>query len=135
MSKNVSSPIPLKFHVWNPQSIRISNFEFHQNRKQKVFLTSKTRVFNVFKLKLGNFKIDLKGRWSAGHPSKCQSIITIGLNLTLHMVIRVASRPRFLATLTAKRSTVGGSFRTPPRVNLTPFFCGQNFFFQLLMTF
>ena len=51
------------------------------------------KVFDVFKLKLGNFQIDLRGRESAGHPSKCQSIITIGLNLTLHMVIRVASQP------------------------------------------
>ena len=49
-SKHFSSPIPLKFHVWNPQAIRISNFEFRQNRRHFFFLTQKTQVFGF-----GNF--------------------------------------------------------------------------------
>ena len=35
--KKFLSPIPLKFHVLNSLAIRISNFEFHQNLRQKFF--------------------------------------------------------------------------------------------------
>ena len=35
MSKNFLSLILLKYHVSNPYAIRISNFEFHQNLRQK----------------------------------------------------------------------------------------------------
>ena len=42
------SPIPLKFHVANSWVIRISNFEFHQNLRQKFFWHR--RVFNPLDL-------------------------------------------------------------------------------------
>ena len=96
--------ILMKLKIWNPYGLGISNFEFHQNRRQKIFLTSKTRVFDVFKLKLGNFQINLRAKGGPGHTSRCQNIIMEGLNLTLHMVIRVARPPQFLAALRPKRS-------------------------------
>ena len=43
------SPILMKFKIWNPYGLGISNFEFHQNRRQKFFLTSKTWVFDFKK--------------------------------------------------------------------------------------
>ena len=79
--KNFLSPILMKLKIWNPYAKRISNFE--------------TWVFDVFKLKLLNFQIDLVGRGAAGHTSRYQDIIRIGLNLTLHMVSKVASRSQF----------------------------------------
>ena len=111
-------------------------------------MTSKTRVFDVFKLKLGNFKINLRAKGGPGHTSRCQNIIKEGLNLTLHMVIRVARPPQFLATLRPKRPIV-----PPPEnqfcfykttvflhevkfcINAALFLCTVLFFSSILMNF
>ena len=64
----------------------ISNIEFHQNRKQKFFLTSKTRVFDVFKLKLGNFQITLRAKGGPGPYSRCQNFIKLGPKIDFDLV-------------------------------------------------
>ena len=48
------------------KKIFVSDFDETQNLN----LTSKTRVFDVFKLKLMNFQINLVGMGAAGHTSR-----------------------------------------------------------------
>ena len=55
---------------------------------------------------LSNFLIELRGTGAAGHTSRRKNIIKVGINITFHMVIRVASRFQFLAGLVAKLSIV-----------------------------
>ena len=99
MSKFFLSPILLNFHVANLYDIRISNFEFHQIWRRKNFWHRRVPL-----LDFSEAKIRAKG--SGGHTSRCQVTIENGLNLTFHVVIKVASRPKFLAMLTGKQSTV-----------------------------
>ena len=55
---------------------------------------------------LAKFLIELRDTGAAGHTSRHKVIIKVGINVTFHMVIRVASRSQFLAELMAKLSTV-----------------------------
>ena len=52
------------------------------------------------------FLIELRGTGAAGHTSRHKDIIKIGMNITFHMVLRVASCSQFLAGLMAKLSIV-----------------------------
>ena len=58
--------------------------------------------------KIHDFLNDVRGKGGAGHTSSCLDATKIGLNLTLNMVIRVASPPLPLAMLTYKVRSVGG---------------------------
>ena len=57
MSKNFLSPIPLKFCVENCKAIKITNSEFHQNRRQKFSIFPKGGPFGIFLI----FKKSSKG--------------------------------------------------------------------------
>ena len=50
---------------------------------------------------MANFLIELRGRGAAGHTSRHKDIIKVGMNITFHMVLRVASRFQFFAGLMA----------------------------------
>ena len=63
--------------------------------------------------KIHDFLNDVRGKGGAGHTSSCLDTTKIGLNLTLNMVIRVASPPLPLATLTPKERSVGGGYCHP----------------------
>ena len=56
---------------------------------------------------VANFLIELRGTGAAGHTSRRKDIIKVDINITFHMVLRVASHSQFLAGLMAKLSTVG----------------------------
>ena len=58
--------------------------------------------------KIHDFLNDFRGKGGAGHTSSCLDTTKIGLNLTLNMVIWVASPPLPVATLTPKERSVGG---------------------------
>ena len=64
---------------------------------------------------VANFLIELRGTGVVGHTSRHKDIIKVGINITFHMVLRVASRSQFLAGLMAKLSIVPPS--TLIRVN------------------
>ena len=53
---------------------------------------------------------DFRGKWSAGHTSRYQNIIKLGLNLTFHMVTSVASRPKIHGQVNVQRKKCA----TPP---------------------
>ena len=55
---------------------------------------------------VANFLTELRGTGAAGHTSKHKDVIKVGLNITFHMVLRVASCSQFLAGLMAKLSNV-----------------------------
>ena len=54
---------------------------------------------------------DFRGKWSAGHTSRYQNIIKLGLNLTFHMVTSVASRPKIRGQVNVQRKKCGGGMR------------------------
>ena len=62
---------------------------------------------------VAKFLIELRGMGAAGHTSRHKDIIKVGINITFHMVLRVASRSQFLAGLMAKLSIVGGPADPP----------------------
>ena len=100
-----------------------------------MFLTQKGPPFGFFRKLRLNFQIDLKALWAAGPYSRGQNIIKLGQKMDFDLVSDGPRRPKFLAGLQPKLSTVGGFFLTPPIVNLTPFFCAWWKNFQLLMSF
>ena len=50
MPKKNLTRILLKFHVTNPYAIRISNFEFHQIRRRKIFWHRRVPPLNFQKI-------------------------------------------------------------------------------------
>ena len=58
---------------------------------------------------LANFLIELRGLGAAGQTSRHKDIIKVNVNITFHMVLRVASHSQFLAGLTAKLSILWGA--------------------------
>ena len=65
---------------------------------------------------------DFRGKWSAGHTSRYQNIIKLGLNLTFHMVSSVASRPKIRGQVNVQRKKCA----PPPRIFFLPNFVFQN---------